>query len=306
MERVETERSNPISLKKLKEEKLPKVNKELALKLRKELSLSKENIDKKWKKKGKEATEILSDKRFERLFTNPDFQVDEKSEHYQLTQQALQKMKEKSNRLKKKNSGSESSDSGTEDFPQSSLFMTDDNVEDEESENEEESAEDENEEESTDEEPTTSKIEQLDEDEIDEKDYEMKLERGKVSPAKIKGSRKPTSFELIELVSGEDAAQFTKLKSSSETADVKTLGALRGQMENDNTHISSTNSFGNRQMSFVLKARNTAARRGKDAEKQAQHLKERREARRDARQITRTLKKLPIKRGFYSHRRGRR
>lgn len=59
--------------------------------------------------KAEEATTVLEDERFKGLFTNPDFQVDENSEHYQQTQQAILKFKAKKLRLAKKNGVSESS-----------------------------------------------------------------------------------------------------------------------------------------------------------------------------------------------------
>lgn len=51
MEQIEAERSNPFSLKKVREDKLPKVNRELAVKLQEEMNMSKEGVNSRWRKK---------------------------------------------------------------------------------------------------------------------------------------------------------------------------------------------------------------------------------------------------------------
>lgn len=56
--------------------KLPKVNKDLALKLMDEES-DKTNV-----KKNKTGSSLLQDSRFKALFENPDFQVDKNAEEY--------------------------------------------------------------------------------------------------------------------------------------------------------------------------------------------------------------------------------
>ena len=54
---------------------LPKVNKDLALKL-----IDEEQKEK--KKKNKSGTSLLKDDRFKALFENPDFEVDKNAEEY--------------------------------------------------------------------------------------------------------------------------------------------------------------------------------------------------------------------------------
>ncbi|MCP9265652.1 Nucleolar protein 10 [Dirofilaria immitis] len=83
MEKIDEERSLSIASRKLGKPKLPNVNKELAAKL---LTLRREmeSVDGITMKKDKDAASILSDERFDSLFTNPDFQVDEDSEQFQL------------------------------------------------------------------------------------------------------------------------------------------------------------------------------------------------------------------------------
>lgn len=55
-------------------QKLPKVNKDLALKLMSEATNE--------KKKKKKTGDLLADDRFQALFANPDFQVDTNAEEY--------------------------------------------------------------------------------------------------------------------------------------------------------------------------------------------------------------------------------
>uniref|UniRef100_A0A2K6GG04 Nucleolar protein 10 n=1 Tax=Propithecus coquereli TaxID=379532 RepID=A0A2K6GG04_PROCO len=72
--------------------KLPKVNKELALKLIEE---EEEKQKSTWKKKVKNLPNILTDDRFKVMFENPDFQVDEESEEFRLLNPLVSKISEK-------------------------------------------------------------------------------------------------------------------------------------------------------------------------------------------------------------------
>uniref|UniRef100_H2MTY1 Nucleolar protein 10 n=1 Tax=Oryzias latipes TaxID=8090 RepID=H2MTY1_ORYLA len=73
--------------------KLPKVNKELALKLMEEGSEDAELASQ--KKKGKAMPSILGDDRFKRMFENPDYQVDEQSEEFRLLNPIVSKAGQK-------------------------------------------------------------------------------------------------------------------------------------------------------------------------------------------------------------------
>uniref|UniRef100_A0A3B4DPK1 Nucleolar protein 10 n=1 Tax=Pygocentrus nattereri TaxID=42514 RepID=A0A3B4DPK1_PYGNA len=85
-QKIEASRAQRVQLKKL-----PKVNKELAVKLMEEdeRALSAK------KKKSKGTTSILSDDRFKVMFENPDYQVDEQSEEFRLLNPIVSKVGQK-------------------------------------------------------------------------------------------------------------------------------------------------------------------------------------------------------------------
>uniref|UniRef100_A0A8D2DFD3 Nucleolar protein 10 n=1 Tax=Sciurus vulgaris TaxID=55149 RepID=A0A8D2DFD3_SCIVU len=86
-QKIEETRAQRVQLKKL-----PKVNKELALKLIEE---EEEKQKSTWKKKVKNLPSILTDDRFKVMFENPDFQVDEESEEFRLLNPLVSKISEK-------------------------------------------------------------------------------------------------------------------------------------------------------------------------------------------------------------------
>uniref|UniRef100_A0A2R8PH33 Nucleolar protein 10 n=1 Tax=Callithrix jacchus TaxID=9483 RepID=A0A2R8PH33_CALJA len=86
-QKIEETRAQRVQLKKL-----PKVNKELALKLIEE---EEEKQKSSWKKKAKSLPNILTDDRFKVMFENPDFQVDEESEEFRLLNPLVSKISEK-------------------------------------------------------------------------------------------------------------------------------------------------------------------------------------------------------------------
>lgn len=89
-EKIEKDReTNKIQLKKL-----PKVNKDLALKL-----MNDQTDDKKKKKNGN----IMEDNRFKALFEDPDFEVDKNTDEYRLLNPVLSRLDQtKKKQLKKK------------------------------------------------------------------------------------------------------------------------------------------------------------------------------------------------------------
>ncbi|XP_019376290.1 PREDICTED: nucleolar protein 10 isoform X1 [Gavialis gangeticus] len=86
-QKIEETRAQRVQLKKL-----PKVNKELALKLIEE---EEEEQEASRRRKQKNLPNILKDDRFKVMFENPDFQVDEKSEEFRLLNPLVSKISEK-------------------------------------------------------------------------------------------------------------------------------------------------------------------------------------------------------------------
>ncbi|XP_036397964.1 nucleolar protein 10 [Megalops cyprinoides] len=87
-QKIEETRTQRVQVKKL-----PKVNKELAIKLMEEGDDEEEQAGR--KKKGKAMPSILSDNRFKVMFENPDYQVDEQSEEFRLLNPIVSKVSQK-------------------------------------------------------------------------------------------------------------------------------------------------------------------------------------------------------------------
>ncbi|KAJ0062800.1 hypothetical protein NL108_008072, partial [Boleophthalmus pectinirostris] len=87
-QKIEESRTQRVQLTKL-----PKVNKELALKLMEEGDDEAELASR--KKKGKAVPSILGDDRFKVMFENPDYQVDEQSEEFRLLNPIVSKVGQK-------------------------------------------------------------------------------------------------------------------------------------------------------------------------------------------------------------------
>ncbi|KFW88871.1 Nucleolar protein 10, partial [Manacus vitellinus] len=89
-QKIEETRAQRVQLKKL-----PKVNKELALKLIEEEGEEQQMTR---KRKQKNLPSLLKDDRFKVMFENPDFQVDEQSEEFRLLNPLVSKISEKRKR----------------------------------------------------------------------------------------------------------------------------------------------------------------------------------------------------------------
>uniref|UniRef100_A0A915PTH2 Nucleolar protein 10 n=1 Tax=Setaria digitata TaxID=48799 RepID=A0A915PTH2_9BILA len=280
MEKIEEERSLPIVNKRLKKPILPNVNKELAAKL---LSLTDEvenmNVI---KKKGKDATSILSDERFGSLFTNPDFQVDESSEQFQLLFPTLKRLEEERQKLSKKGTAGirNQKNSCMEDLEihesrSSTTIRSDGDTEIDEKDGENHLAQ------------QQSLITGEDEDKVEEIHSTIQ-KKWRVA--------KPKGFNLIESDVGEDVIQYLKQKNAngnvlfSPQMEPETMGATRISVSED----VSGGPFGGLQMTFKMKTRGLATKEEGLAMKKEHHLAERKKIRRGTGEIIKMLRKVPV------------
>uniref|UniRef100_A0A8R1XWQ1 Nucleolar protein 10 n=1 Tax=Onchocerca volvulus TaxID=6282 RepID=A0A8R1XWQ1_ONCVO len=300
MEKIDDERSLSIASRKLRKPKLPSVNKELATKL---LSLMEgaENVDRMTKKKDKDAISILSDERFGSLFTNPDFQVDESSEPFQLFVSALKKGGGRQ-KLSKNVDGDTSNNNKRSEIQSSEDLDIYENTS---------SAGSRSDDESSSEDGISSEGESFSE--IDPKEDEennvMITNEESSDDGKMQGKvlekrkvMKPKGFDLIESDIGEDVVQYLKQKKAEENAT--SLSAQAG-IETMNTKKSKDTSevvggseqsmpFGGLQMTFKTKTGGLAAKKECLARREKQHLAERKELRRGIKGITNMLEKSRV------------
>ncbi|MEE6476810.1 hypothetical protein FKM82_011228 [Ascaphus truei] len=108
-QKIEETRAQRVQIKKL-----PKVNKELALKLHEE----DDEQQPMRKKKQKKMPSILSDDRFKVMFENPDFQVDAQSEEFRLLNPLVSKISEKRKKKLKSLEELHAKDQGEEEEPE--------------------------------------------------------------------------------------------------------------------------------------------------------------------------------------------
>ncbi|VDN25325.1 unnamed protein product [Gongylonema pulchrum] len=87
---------------------------------------------------------------------------------------------------------------------------------------------------------------------------------------------------------------------SRKVEEAETLRSKRECLADDSilSNNEQITSFGGRQITFKLKPQGTTAVKERYAERQRQHLEERKQLRRGAREITRTLKRLPGRKPF--------
>ncbi|EFO25550.2 nucleolar protein 10 [Loa loa] len=290
MEKIDEERSLPTASRKLRKAKLPSVNKELAAKL---LALMEEvkNVDGKTKKKDKDAASILLDERFGSLFTNPDFQVDESSEQFQLLLSIMKKLGGERQKLSKKDvdnaNDNKSEMQSTEDLDidestssasskSNEIFVETDDKSDAKN--------------------NTVKKPYMFNDKESSDDEEMQSAvLGKWETVKPKG------FDLIESDIGEDTLQYLKQKKAGENAvpffaqaKAETMNMKRKDSSKDVGRSEQCIPFGGLQMTFKMKTCALAAKKEYLARRGKQHLLERREVRRSIRGITKMLKKPPV------------
>ncbi|KAL3882105.1 hypothetical protein ACJMK2_028476 [Sinanodonta woodiana] len=214
-EKIEEERANRVSVKKL-----PKVNRELAQKLIEAEEQNETEPAAKKKKKKVAATNLLKDDRFSAMFQNPDFQIDTESVEYRLLNPVVSKLdKAKKKRLTKEESQFKEVEEDEDGRP------SDDDS-------------------SSDDEHTWTA-------ELKEQHKQLKMEQKlKRKQAKEKEANMPRFFELKE---GQEFKSLHAKQDSKKSEQKKSL-AERLEDQNDTTVIRDlSGSIGNKAMTFSLK-----------------------------------------------------
>ncbi|XP_017782995.1 PREDICTED: nucleolar protein 10 [Nicrophorus vespilloides] len=212
-ETIDKNRTNRVQL-----QKLPKVNKDLALKLMDEKNSN--------KKKGKSAAELLADDRFKDLFANPDFEVDRNADEYRLLNPVLTRLNtSKKEELKKKLLAN--------DFEQVDEELEGKNSSDE-------SSYDENEDSSDDDMAWTKQVKK--QHKLITREHRAK-DKAEEEEAEAAEEKQPQMFELRQ---GEEYKGIQSLKRKTNKV------ALGERLKEEEVNTVTLDSMGNRQMSFTV------------------------------------------------------
>ncbi|KAK2164545.1 hypothetical protein LSH36_62g05021 [Paralvinella palmiformis] len=255
-EKIEEERTN-----RVKVQKLPKVNRQLAEKL-----LEQEIQVEAKKKSKKQVTNILQDERFAKMFTDTDYQVDMESEEYRLLNPLVSKLdKDRKKKYDDQLLLNQSKAGNTENEP---------------SDNEEEVEED-----SSDDEHTWSK-------EVKHQHWLIKKEeRLKRKQEEYDAQMKPAFYEMESNVKIRGLrSDRDKIEKQHRKSSRRSLGE-RVESEKDSGVIHQQgSSIGNMEMTFSLKKNAQEKKHHLEAEK---HHSERRKIRRSACDIIKDQRQKP-------------
>ncbi|WKY08631.1 hypothetical protein Q1695_007843 [Nippostrongylus brasiliensis] len=290
------------------EKNQPKVNKELAARLLAEAAAeqaddkSSKKRKKSEKKKAETASAILQDDRFQKLFADEDFEVDQTSEQFKRS--AIVQHKEA---LKSKNTVQPDEQDENEDdelIEQSELPPMEDGMEAGSHRNGSvasgsDSSSD------TDEESLTEKKRREKErakrkQEIKERHKQQYQEKilAREAERAARLVNKPKKFVLHELESTDDVRVFLDehVKEAATAEESVTLAEKKAVMEQKGDFEEHEEIFGGRQMTFSIAKRGASAREARAEEEKKKHKKERRATVREpTTNIKRTLKRLPGK-----------
>ncbi|XP_018577166.1 nucleolar protein 10 [Anoplophora glabripennis] len=236
-ETIEKDRGNRVQLNNL-----PKVNKDLALKL----------MGDQTKKKKKESQSLLKDDRFKSLFEDPDFEVDKNADEYRLLNPVLSRLdSSKKKELKKQ-------------IITQAFEPIEDKLED--NKNSEESSDDfESEEESSEDEHTWTREVKKQHRIIQREHRERELRESQEMEDNVQEEVNKKQPKLFELRQGEE---FKGLHNFKKKLNKATLGE---RLQVEDTSVKLLGSVGNREMTFLThKKRNKLL-----AEKNKKHKEER-------------------------------
>ncbi|RMZ93568.1 Nucleolar 10 [Brachionus plicatilis] len=266
-EKLEKERENRVKIQR----KLPLVNTELAKRIIEECDELKSKV-----KSKKPLFNPLEDKRFAELFTDPNYQIDMNSEEYKLLNPVVQKVNEK--KLKKKVVESVAA-SEESDVEQESMSEDSDDSGSESS--------------SDDEHQWKQSVKEQYKQIQQEKRLKEKMERKKQDNVK-----QPKFYELkdgLDIYSSSSHNKDTneiikneKMKRLPMASRIQYLNSKNKDKSKHDELVFRSDSLGNKQMTFMSKK----ARRNQDEDnKTMKHHLERKNIRRSAGKITKTLKK---------------
>ncbi|XP_062591859.1 nucleolar protein 10-like [Saccostrea cucullata] len=205
------------------------------------------------KKKVKETTSLLEDDRFSAMFSNPEFQINVNSEEYKLVNPVVSKL----DKVRRKKQAK------MEQFAEVS--------------DEEETRGSDSESESSDDEHTWTK-------ELKEQHKKLRIEAAQARRAENLEKRNGPKFYEIK-----DGVELDSRGTSHKKLAKKSL-AERLQDTQDDSIISKSGSLGNRELTFTFKKSEREISR---QQKSREHHKERKNIRRSAGDITKTLKQKP-------------
>jgi ribosome biogenesis protein ENP2 len=282
-EKIEKERENRVKIQR----KLPLVNTELAKRL------LEDKEDTATKKKTREASEnLLQDKRFSELFSNPSFQIDPSSEEFKLLNPVVQKVNEKKLKQTARTVEIENSRQRSQSYDHSDSERkssgSDGDENDEDDESESESSDDEHQWKQA----VKDNFKQMQRDKKlarrDQKRNEQPVGQG----AQLK---QPKFYEIkdgLEYYSSDRSSKLNKdivrREQMKKLPMQSRLKLMPHSDQGDDSVVVHGDSYGNKQMTFLSRR----AQRDREQEERArEHHNERKSVRRSAGKIIKTLKR---------------
>ncbi|GLV38829.1 lethal (2) 34Fd [Carabus blaptoides fortunei] len=250
-EKIEEQRVNRVQVNKL-----PKVNRDLALKLMNDQL----KVD---KKKQKKANDLLADNRFKALFENPDFEVDKSADEYRLLNPVLERLdKSKKKQLEKQLAKQEE-------------MEIDEELEGKNSS--EESSSDEDNESSSDDDRTWTK-------EVKKQHKIINRERREREEQETAAEEEEKTNKKLKFVEFQDGDDVNGIKGIRRRANKTSLG---DRLKNEDSSVKLLGSVGNREMTFSTRKDH---RERMIEERNKRHREERRQVIRPITSIHRGIK----------------
>ncbi|KAK5969215.1 hypothetical protein GCK32_003493, partial [Trichostrongylus colubriformis] len=302
---MQQERENRVIVSKT-ESNQPKVNKELAARLRAEAEMAGESAanksakkKKNEKKKASVAAVILQDDRFKKLFDDEDFEVDQNCELFKRNV-AIQ---QKETAGKVREILQDDDENEDEEIIEQSELPDIDDMNEGTSQRNRSAASSSDSDDETDEETLPEK-KRREREKARRKQERLERQKQLYEEKKLKEEmertarliNKPKKFVLHELDSTEGAQRFLDehVKETADEEEATSLASKKSLMQEQGDFEKHEDVFGGRSITFNLKKRGASAREAKAIEEKKKHKKERRETvRTPTLNIKRSLKRLP-------------